>query len=470
MVTEKELSLLLTARDKASATLKDVNSQLADMGVKVKQNSVHWVGLARPLAHLATGPLREIIRLGGVIGHVFKAAWGAALGPIAIIVASLAILEAKFNIIGKTIETVETVFKRMLSLNFKGMGKDLDDIWSGAKKATEEMMGLFDKIAELEEAQGNKAGAAFDREIIRHRNAMDEIKKQELDKGKKLTAERELEEKLHKQLLTNIVKEDKEANDKILKDEKENTDKKIAERKRAKEEQVKLQHEEVMGRIKQKLELDKENDKAREEAHKKLVERLKSDADIQEKSANEIAEINKKAAMEAQDAWERENAATIQFVQGAVGAVTSAISGSIESFLNDTKSFSESVKSIMKSFAKDIVATLAQVIAKMAVVAFLKSLIEPGASLEGSRAVPVITKMISSLGYQTHYGQERRVPGPPGMPVPIIAHGQEIIGRPTGTSGATVYNFNGPVFNPESLRRVLWEHSKRTGMPVQAMA
>ena len=88
----------------------------------------------------------------------------------------------------------------------------------------------------------------------------------------------------------------------------------------------------------------------------------------------------------------------------------------------------------------------------------------------GLGAVHKITST-SVPSFQTDTGQTRRIPAPAGVPVPIIAHGDEIIGRAGQGGGGGDIVIQGNVFDLDGtisvLREGFYDRSKLDGLPIQ---
>lgn len=163
----------------------------------------------------------------------------------------------------------------------------------------------------------------------------------------------------------------------------------------------------------------------------------------------------------------------VALFQGTVAAFQNAIAGTLAAVFEQNKSFAAAMKDVFKSFISSMISMLTQLIAKMIVVAALKALITGGvASVSG-----IVASMLKGLGetipgYATKPGEARKITGPyPGAAVPIMAHVGETIGTPSQSSGP-VYNFYGDNFGwegtTEMIRKNLYKHNVRTGLPVMA--
>ncbi|MEO0205868.1 MAG: hypothetical protein ABIL22_04240 [candidate division WOR-3 bacterium] len=176
---------------------------------------------------------------------------------------------------------------------------------------------------------------------------------------------------------------------------------------------------------------------------------------IQEIYSAKRKEIDNKYSISFQSA--------LSFIRGSLDALTTAVGDSLYALVTQGTSAAETLKSIWKDMASSVIKLISQIIAKLIVMKALMTLV-PGGGLLG---IPIPRL----LGFQTRFGEVLKVPGPINAPVPIIAHGQEIIGRPTGGFGNSII-VNGDIFGwdeaMERIRSGLYSHSRMTGLPVQA--
>jgi tetrahydromethanopterin S-methyltransferase subunit D len=128
----------------------------------------------------------------------------------------------------------------------------------------------------------------------------------------------------------------------------------------------------------------------------------------------------------------------------------------------------DNLKALWSSFGNYVLQIIGRLIAKMlmfkAAMAVFNMLggVGVGANIASSIA--------GAMSAQTHFGQMRQVPGLPGQPVPIIAHGSEIIGRPDGggMGAGMAVTVMGDVFGwdeaMERIRNGLYNHQRFTGL------
>jgi hypothetical protein len=135
-------------------------------------------------------------------------------------------------------------------------------------------------------------------------------------------------------------------------------------------------------------------------------------------------------------------------------------------FLNDTKSGLDKAKDFWIGFGMEVVSIINRILAKMAIMAAAKAIFNSvgGVGFLADALTPL-------LSFQTHYGDTRTVPGPMNVPVPIIAHGGEVIGRPDGGGGGGLQvTVMGDVYGwDEAMERIrygLFKHGELTGATV----
>ena len=128
----------------------------------------------------------------------------------------------------------------------------------------------------------------------------------------------------------------------------------------------------------------------------------------------------------------------------------------------------EQIKQQWNNFGASILSMLAKIIARLIIYRILLGALGPGGTILGLGA-----GQLMGFSGQTREGELRGIPGPPMQPLPIVAHGQEIIGRPGGGgfgNGAIIVQ--GDIYgwdeSVERLRTGLFNHSQNTGLPVQA--
>jgi hypothetical protein len=139
---------------------------------------------------------------------------------------------------------------------------------------------------------------------------------------------------------------------------------------------------------------------------------------------------------------------------------------SFAAILQGGSSMLDNLKNIWSSFGNYVLQIIGKLIAKMMMMRIAQSLI--GFATPGGFAAGILGA-IAGGQFQTHFGQMRQIPGPPGMPVPIIAHGSEIIGRPEGgMGGGLAVTVIGDVFGwdeaMERIRNGLYNHQRFTGL------
>lgn len=152
--------------------------------------------------------------------------------------------------------------------------------------------------------------------------------------------------------------------------------------------------------------------------------------------------------------------ASLQFLKGLIGAVQDSFKTALTAIFDDTKTATDKLEGLWEGFKQSIINMLADIGARLFMYGLLQGLAGPGGKILGT----AIEKLV---GFQTDMGQTRRIPGPPGVPVPILAHGQEIIGRPQnfGGGGIAVY---GDIYGwdeaVERMRMGLVNHARSTGL------
>lgn len=157
--------------------------------------------------------------------------------------------------------------------------------------------------------------------------------------------------------------------------------------------------------------------------------------------------------------------ASMSLMQSSISAFTGLLQNSIQAVFDTSKTAGTKMKELWQGFASAIISALAGIIAKLIIYRALMAAV-PGGSIMG-------TSILKLVGFQTGFGETRVVPGPPGMPMPIMAHGQEIIGRPMSSSAPGLV-VNGDIYgwaeSMEKIRDGLYQHTRLTGLPVQAGA
>ena len=141
-----------------------------------------------------------------------------------------------------------------------------------------------------------------------------------------------------------------------------------------------------------------------------------------------------------------------------------------EKIYNSTVTFKDKFVDIWGAIGRAIISIVAQMIAKLLLLKAFTMLFNAvsGVGFLGNVAMGAMT----ALSGQTHEGELRGIPGPPRMPVPLIAHGQEILGRPGGGLGGGNVIVQGDVYGwdeaVERIRMGLVNHERLTGASVLA--
>lgn len=170
-----------------------------------------------------------------------------------------------------------------------------------------------------------------------------------------------------------------------------------------------------------------------------------------------------------QDANEIRLASTMVYADG-VSSIFSSIQSSFSNILSEAvlhaETFGERMRNIWSSFATSVIQSITKVIAKL----FIMKLAMSVFNLAGGTGFIAEGALAVAGSFQTPTGSMKTIPGPPGMPVPIIAHGQEIIGRPSGGAGGNINNFYGDIWDfdsaMEKVRMGLTNHGRLTGATI----
>lgn len=486
MTQTEKLELLIQARNEAKKALDEAQKQvdnLSGSGPKVAK-AFDFKKLAEPLGVFVQGPLGLLIRsfksfltLGSLIPKMF-------LGPLGILIAAVVALEAKFGFVAKTISSISEILKSIVSFDFSGMGQRLSDIWTGAKEKAEAAKKAADEYFSASQglltAQGRTFQAAFNEEEKRHTDRMtflnDEINKKgaNTDEIQKLL---NIERETYKQNMDNITAEQTKA----IKDRTANADKArtdaIAKDKKATEDAAKNE----------KIAIQSMTDFGIKAAQGRMETSQQQERDIAEGKKvlweNEVAlyqSVNDRKMEIWQAAYEQEQRDaqnTYQFIGALVDNLAGNIGAAFADAVLTSKTAGEAMKQAFNAFIASMLTMVSQLIAKFIILNILKALFSGGPV--GSLAAFIsnfASGQLSGMAMggvssnQESFGGSHRIPGPPGAPVPIIAHGQEIIGRPLPSQsggGLTVYGdvygFDGMI---EKLRVGLYRHNQRTGLGV----
>lgn len=484
MTQTEKLELLVQARNEAKKALEEAQKQVDDLagtGPKVTK-AFDFKKLAEPLMTFATGPLGLLIRsfksfltLGGLIPKMF-------LGPLGILIAAVVALEAKFGIVAKTISSIQEILKSVVSLDFSGMGQRLSDIWTNAKEKAEAAKKAADEYfgasQELLNAQGRTFQAQFNEEDRRHRERMtfldDEINKKgaNTDEIQKLI---NLELQLNQQNNDNITA----AQNKAIKDRAAAQDKAAKD----KADKDKKANEDFLKGIND-LGAEMEAEALKQaEAEKAQREQFMADRATaqqaqwsQEVAGFQSVEDAKMAIWQAAYEQQQQEAAnTYAFIGALVDNLAGNIGAAFADAVLTSKTATEAMAEAFSSFIRSALTMISQLIVKFIILNILKAIFAGsgggiGAFISSFATGQLVSGGMSVSSNQESFGSAHRIPGPPGAPVPIIAHGQEIIGRPLPSQsggGLTVYGdvygFDGMI---EKLRVGLYRHNQRTGLGV----
>jgi hypothetical protein len=442
----------------ASSTLKDVNAQIKQIGGESADISV------RGMKRLASETAHAGVFMSGAMTGAFSGVAGAFRGMLGVVLGGIEVMRgsmaaATFGIsliIGAAIAGIELLIHRHETL-----AKTAEEQAKKEKELAASMMDEVHKRQSEEETAAEKIKAI----ALATSKAKAEAMQNETNQKKALV---EVE---YQTTLAGISKErdalKKLFDDKIIiyddyRDASNNLDKQESLAVQLRTNKIdEIERKSVMNRIKLALDIDKANDESRKKSHEKLVSSLKSDAEETDKSYKELEALQKKHDAELQ----AENAKMAAFMASAAEGIGAAMAAGIG---KGSKSMKESMKAVLEttlSFVEKYV--IAQEAAALAAGWW-----NPAVYAEIAITAGVLESAKAAIAsFETRPGESKQVPGPYGMPQIAIVHGQEIISNPRGGSaGGITYQFLGPVLSPESLRQVLWMHSKRTGMPVQAVA
>jgi hypothetical protein len=483
--TQAKIELLLTARNLAQGEFDKLITNLKDSGTAANKTTTSIQGITKlkePLMALSAGPLQGLISSFSAILRLAAAIPKVFLGPLAIVIGVLAALENKFHVIAKAIGTVKEVFSSLASFNFEGMGKRISDIWTDAKKKAEEasaaMKDYFDKSAQIAEAQGNTAAAAFDKEVARHQEAMTAIVKAEEEKGKKLYAEREQEATLHKAILTKVAKDAKDASDKEIQDIKDADAKKLAMENEAITAKANLLSEEAARGLQEKQFQDEQEDKADKENWAKMQAASEAKRKLWAEETQEHIRLQEQETAERNRIQDEEYQRAVNLAASMTDALAQASSTAFIALATNARDSTKVAIKAFKEFGNSVLSMIVQLIAKFVILNILKAIFSGATGGIGAFISGFATKGLEGMTMsavpsgQTSDGDLRQVPGAFNAPMPIIAHGGEILGRPNGGGfGGQTIIVSGDVFgwseSMEKIRKGLYNHTRMTGLPVQ---
>jgi hypothetical protein len=185
-------------------------------------------------------------------------------------------------------------------------------------------------------------------------------------------------------------------------------------------------------------------------------------SDEQIATALRVQEVIKFGSVEIADFAKFKLQEIQQFALGVTQAFTDSLAQGIYLWVSGTGKNLHIAKAMWEDFSMSVLRMLTQLIAKLIVYRMLSAAVSFG--------IPGAGGLLSMFrGFQTHVGQSRVIPGPPGMPMPIIAHGQEIIGRSSlSANGGLNVTVLGDVYgwdeSIERLRSGLYNHQRITGL------
>ncbi|MFA6198650.1 MAG: hypothetical protein WC734_05910 [Patescibacteria group bacterium] len=454
MSNQEKLELVITARnltqaefDKLANSLKatttQANAAQASMGKFAK--------VREPLMRLASGPLQQLMGSFGAFIRLAATLPKAVLGPIGLLIGLIMALESKFNIIAKTIATVKVAFEALASFNFSGLGKSISDIWTGAKEkaeaAKEAAKGYNDALVDLLEAQGHIYEAAYEKEKARHQKKLDEIAANEKIGLRGRSELLELERQLHNQNNANITAE----LNKALTD-RQNI------RRQALAKQIREENEMLVS--------------AANDVDKFVADRDEKDRQRNVAKLDELSKILTESEAISQRFWDGID----NQIGGVVDSVSSTFGAAFEQMVNTSKTAGEAMIEAFNQFGRQVLFMIGKMIAKFLFLNLLKAIFSGATGGLGGAIAGFAEKSLGNMSAsmdnlfpskQADTGATSRVPGAFGMPVPIIAHGGEIIGRPEGGGGPSIV-IQGDVYGwDETIERIrsgLYTHSRRTGM------
>ena len=448
-----ELALLITARDQAQDTLKGLNKQITLMGQGAGTTtgafSAMDSGVVSHIGHMTHGFERFTTSIGS--GSVT----GIIRGFFTMITTGMKAVEAEEAIM--TLGITALIAALVFAVDkIKGM-------WADAK-ASAKLYADFIKDMGKDEADLAKSQIELAKTTAEKRKAMQ--LSGELEIHNKITAMREEAykkyEKNEELKLKRLEEIDKiELNDKkllaaALKKYDEdvqvaaNNNFKALKASKKKENAAELKEQDHIYKLKI----------AGEE--KEAAQRLKN----KEWVAAQLLKISEKNAEDEERTYEKEYNKIADLSQGLGAAIAAGVG-------KGSAGLKESLKAILNTVLSFVEK---QMLLAIPIAGFKAFLGDPTAWFKMGTIVAGFEAAKAGVNsFQTPYGGQRQVPGPYGMPQAAVVHGGEIIGRPERWSGGGIhYHVYGHVFGlQESMERIrtgLWQHSKRTGLPVSAVA
>lgn len=513
MASENELALLITARDQASATLKGLNSQIKAIGGAADNDAspgINRLGAntTREFSRMTMegtrfgenlmsgnviGAVVDFARMAGTAFHALSIEIALATGGLALIAGAIAIAWKKSSEDSKQAvkdtkerATAEKEYQRVMAKTFEDKKKlaemeaheranediavinrryalEAEAVRRGLEKQDAALMSF--NVGRKQHAE-NLEVALEELETKRINDVMDRVDKEIYETDK---ANKEIDKKDTTELRTKLEKELKNKED-LWNIQKQYNDtnfnaKKAAIANLTFEEQDAVEKEKInlaTGEISYSQYLDRMILLSKTYAAKKRKLEIEDEANL----AKRIT-LDRGYVATIDQVYTEEEVAIARLGETIGSSIQSSFGSLVVGFVNTSKSFGEELVNFFNQVGNAILDMLAQIAAKLAISGIADFIFNAagGIGFFADLVLPL-------LGFATAPGQSKQVPGPYGAPQLAIVHGKEIISNPYGNSGGggVTYNFLGPVLNPESLRRVLWDHSRRTGMPVQAFA
>lgn len=188
--------------------------------------------------------------------------------------------------------------------------------------------------------------------------------------------------------------------------------------------------------------------------------------------ANQKKEEDKQAADDEKKRlkFEKDHADTLNLLGNLTTAFRIGFGSAFQQALTNGASFSKAMGALFRSMRDMVIRFIGEMIAKMLMLFLLKQAL--GIFGGGGAIGGILKGTIKGLtGGQTNPGQLRLIPGGRYEPVPIMAHGGEIIGRPSGgMGGGLTINVAGSLYNAnetiEQIRSGLYGMRLKTGRGV----
>jgi len=202
----------------------------------------------------------------------------------------------------------------------------------------------------------------------------------------------------------------------------------------------------------------------------------KYNKDLEEKRTIAYAKQKKEEDKQAADAeaarlkFAKDHADSINLLGNLTTSFRIGFGSAFQQALTNGASFSKAMGSLFRSMRDMVIRFIGEMIAKMIMLFLLKQAL--GIFGGGGTIGGILKGTIKGLtGGQTNPGQLRLIPGGRFEPVPIMAHGGEVIGRPSGgMGGGLTINIAGSLYNAnetiEQIRSGLYGMRQKTGRGV----